>query len=259
MLLCRGKTVKILGSDYDGTLTFGGIGEEKISAIQKWREAGNKFGIVSGRDISFRKMLLEMNFGLKIDFFASCNGGLITDGEGNKISESRSECVDIRALLGDLFAFGCGFARVCAQTNTVVVEDLQNVPEWLLTEDMRSLCNLPKIEYFNQISVMLPTQEASMDVTSRIAQKYGESLNPLRNGKWIDIVPASVNKAEGLRRVAEHFGCSYDCIIAVGDSTNDTDMIREFYSYAMANGVDEIKALANGIVSDVTEIIEKEI
>jgi hydroxymethylpyrimidine pyrophosphatase-like HAD family hydrolase len=36
-------------------------------------------------------------------------------------------------------------------------------------------------------------------------------------------------------------------------------MIREFYSYAMANGVDEIKALANGIVSDVTEIIEKEI
>ena len=39
---------------------------------------------------------------------------------------------------------------------------------------------------------------------------------------------------------------------------DSTAMIREFRSYAMANGVKAIRNLADGIVSDVTEIIEKE-
>jgi hypothetical protein len=36
-------------------------------------------------------------------------------------------------------------------------------------------------------------------------------------------------------------------------------MIREFRSYAMAHGVESIKAMANGIVSNVVEILQKEI
>ena len=51
--------MKILGSDYDGTLTCGGIEETKIAAIHRWREAGNRFGIVTGRVASFRQRLLE--------------------------------------------------------------------------------------------------------------------------------------------------------------------------------------------------------
>ncbi len=57
----------------------------------------------------------------------------------------------------------------------------------------------------------------------------------------------------------EYYGCTHDDVIAVGDNINDFDMIREFYSYAMENGVEEIKKQADGIVSDVTEIFEKEL
>ena len=65
--------MKILGSDYDGTLTAGGIGETKISAIQKWRESGNKFGIITGRNGNVRDELLQKYPDLKCDFFATCN------------------------------------------------------------------------------------------------------------------------------------------------------------------------------------------
>ena len=41
--------MKIIGSDYDGTLNFGGIDEKKLSAIERWRDAGNIFSLVSGR------------------------------------------------------------------------------------------------------------------------------------------------------------------------------------------------------------------
>jgi len=43
--------MKIIASDYDGTLNEGGMDEEKRLAIRKWQEAGNLFGIVSGRRI----------------------------------------------------------------------------------------------------------------------------------------------------------------------------------------------------------------
>ena len=56
----------------------------------------------------------------------------------------------------------------------------------------------------------------------------------------------------------EFFGCTYEDVITVGDNINDIDMIREFRSYAMENGVDEVKKLADSIVSDVTELLEKE-
>ena len=41
--------MKILGCDYDGTLNCGGIDDAKCISIRKWREVGNKFGVVSGR------------------------------------------------------------------------------------------------------------------------------------------------------------------------------------------------------------------
>ena len=48
-------------------------------------------------------------------------------------------------------------------------------------------------------------------------------------------------------------------MIAVGDNINDSAMIAEFRSYAMANGVDEIKNMADDVIDGITELIEKEI
>ena len=49
--------MKIIASDFDGTLNYHGISAEDTAAIAKFRAAGNKFGIVTGRD-------LEWHFGL---------------------------------------------------------------------------------------------------------------------------------------------------------------------------------------------------
>jgi len=68
-----------------------------------------------------------------------------------------------------------------------------------------------------------------------------------------------MNKAQGLRILADYLGADYSDIIAVGDNINDSDMIREFRSYAMENGVDQIKALADFITPGVGELIEKEL
>jgi hydroxymethylpyrimidine pyrophosphatase-like HAD family hydrolase len=89
--------------------------------------------------------------------------------------------------------------------------------------------------------------------------KYGHILNPLQNGTCIDIPHVTVNKTQGLLRVAEHFGVPCENVIAVGDNVNDTDMIRDFYSYAMERGVDSIKKLADATTETVAELIRNEL
>lgn len=245
----KGEKMKILGSDYDGTFTCGGVTEVKLQAIAEWQAAGHKFGIVSGRGGSFWAELKEKYPTLSLDFFASCNGGYIMDGEGKVIFSVKCRSVSLVELVEDVFAFGCGWAYIHGDSSVTVKADNPDfrdaVPCWE--------------EGFSQVAIWLPDENKTKELGEILSRKYGKFLTMLLNGGCLDIVPKGVNKAEGLRRVAEHFGCAEEDVIAVGDNTNDWDMIAAFHSYAMASGKEEIIALADAIVEDITEIFAKEI
>ena len=68
-----------------------------------------------------------------------------------------------------------------------------------------------------------------------------------------------MNKAKGLHRLRELLCVRHEDVITVGDNVNDKDMIEAFRSYAMANGVDMIKELADDITPGITELIDKEL
>jgi hydroxymethylpyrimidine pyrophosphatase-like HAD family hydrolase len=139
------------------------------------------------------------------------------------------------------------------------VENYEDSPTYVVKEDLLLISKYEPDEYFNQVSVFLPSLDKASEVTEKLRTKYMSTLNPLQNGQCIDIVPIGVNKAQGLYRVMEFFGSDHESVIAVGDNINDADMIREFHSYSMKNGVEEIKALADGTVGDITEIFDIEL
>ena len=141
-----------------------------------------------------------------------------------------------------------------------VVAKKENTPSWVDPHDVVMPERLPTLPYFHQISTQFPDDEASAAaVTAKLREKYGHILNPLQNGTCIDIPHVTVNKTQGLLRVAEHFGVPRENVIAVGDNVNDTDMIRDFYSYAMERGVDSIKKLADATTETVAELIRNEL
>ena len=250
--------MKILGSDLDGTLSHGGIGETKCSAIHKWRAAGHKFGIISGRGGHYLAEIWSSYPALELDFFAACNGGYITDGEGRLIHEVRCTNVSVPRFFSDLSTWGCKYIHVNGAHYFCVIAKPEDKPSWISEKDVVLLADVPDLDYFYQISVQAPTEEGAAALVELIRKAYGEWLNPLQNGTCIDIVPVGVNKAQGLYRLMEHYGCSYEDVISVGDNINDADMIREFRSYAMANGVDSIKELANFVIADVVDLIDLE-
>lgn len=251
--------MKVIGSDYDGTLTYGGINETKLLSIQKWRKAGHKFGIITGRDKNFREELIQQFPLLQLDFFAACSGACILDENGAVVYEARCSEVNVSEFLAELFGYGCKFAHISCEKYLCVAENRENIPSYVSEDAAHLLKECPRIDHFHQISVQLPSAEEALAVVEKIQYKHAKWLNPLQNENCIDIVPVGVNKAQGMYRVMEFFGCLHQDVITVGDNVNDIDMIRSFRSYAMENGVEETKKIADAVVSDVTEVIEREL
>jgi Cof subfamily protein (haloacid dehalogenase superfamily) len=243
--------MKILGSDFDGTLTVGGINEAKCQIIRAWREAGNLFGIVSGRGPHYLQHLREQYPDLDMDFFAAYNGAIILDACGKVLDDTKCEEVDSVALTAFLHGAGCPFVFVNSEQSYTVRENGD-----ALRDGECYLSDLPDhLPYFHQVSVQLESPAEAAAVTEQVRAAYGDRLNPLQNHFCIDIVAPTVNKAYGLRRVAALFGGNEADIIAVGDNINDLDMLKAFRSYAMENGVEAVKAVADETVTSVNELI----
>ena len=245
--------MKIIASDYDGTFSYGGIDDVKREAVKRWRRAGNLFGIVSGRGAEDLVRLPAKN-NFEFDFLLASNGAVILNTDGTVRADSRCDGSLAMPLLEFIMSIGCEWASVHTDFRCIIDERDDERLEGEFT-----LGTLPEIRWFNQISTILPDDEGAARVTAAIKERFGEVLNPLQNGRCIDIVSADMNKAQGLYNFLELIGADYDDIITVGDNVNDIDMIAEFRSYAMENGVDEVKAVANCITSGIIEIIEKEL
>lgn len=246
--------MKLIGSDYDGTLNWGGFDDAKREALVRWRAAGNAFAVVSGRPLADLLRMQKENT-LSYEFLVADNGAVIARVDGTAIGETRCAGELARPLAKTMFSNGCPWCDIHTEVNYRVFA----APFEGMAENEYTLETLPPVSYFTQISTMLPDFETSAAVTAVLKEAFGEQLNPLQNGICIDVVRHDVNKAVGLRVLARQLGVAEADIIAVGDNINDTDMITAFRSYAMENGVDSIKALANYTTPSVTALIEREL
>ena len=247
--------MKIIASDYDGTLNFNGIDDKKRMAIATWRSAGNLFVLVSGRhSANVRDLHLEQQFGC--DYFIGSNGAVIRNDANEVVHADCCDMEQLVPLIRYLLELGCPFALVHGAEDWFYVYDRA---ELAVKEPACTLDTMPQVTYYTQVTTWMPTEEEASAVVQKVRERFGDRFNPLQNGTSIDIVRADVNKARGLYRLMELVGAEYSDMITVGDNTNDADMIREFRSYAMENGVQSIKELADFVTPGVAELIQREL
>lgn len=246
--------MKIIASDYDGTLNHGGIDETKINAIDKWRKAGNIFAVISGRSpVDLIRLHREKDFGC--DYLVADNGAVILKTNGEIVCEAHCDGSLAKPLIELIFKSGAGWAFVQTEHDFSVYAD----PADCVDINDFTLCDMPEVSYFNQINTRFDDFQTAAKVTDEIAKAFKGVLNPLQNGVCIDIVRCDINKAEGIYTLIDLIDAKHEDVIAVGDNVNDRDMIEQFRSYAMENGVDSIKAIADDITPGITELIEKEL
>ncbi|MDE7310625.1 MAG: HAD family hydrolase [Eubacterium sp.] len=72
------------------------------------------------------------------------------------------------------------------------------------------------------------------------------------NAQWLEIMPRAASKANAVVQLKELLGC--DRVVAFGDGKNDLDLFEAAdEGYAVANAVDELKAIATGVISSNQE------
>lgn len=245
--------MRLIATDYDGTLNHGGIDQAKRDAIRQWRAAGHKFGIISGRGPDFLPRLQE-ELGEDFDFLASCNGGYATDREGHLLYSAACDTVDTPAFVKDLLDWGAGMVYINYDNLCIRVAspDFQEEYDYLYEE-------MPPISSFYKMAVFFPGPDEASVFAAQVREKYGDRVNPLQNWWCVDIAPIGVNKATGIRRLCQLYGVAEEAVIAVGDNLNDGDMLKAFYSYAMESGHPDAQAMATHVTPNVTDMIWKEL
>ncbi|MCA0987783.1 Cof-type HAD-IIB family hydrolase [Guptibacillus algicola] len=99
--------------------------------------------------------------------------------------------------------------------------------------------------------LILPHDEQLSDLRDTLHKHHAETIeHRVWAAPWnvIEIVKIGLNKAVGLRRLAEHFNVPQDRVIAFGDEDNDLEMIEYAGTgVAMGNAIDPLKNIANEI------------
>ncbi|RAS73762.1 Cof-type HAD-IIB family hydrolase [Priestia endophytica] len=99
-------------------------------------------------------------------------------------------------------------------------------------------------------SILIHANQSQVDdIRSHLSDVHAEVIEHRRWGApfhIIEIVKKGINKAVGLKRVAEHYNIPTQHIIAFGDEDNDFEMIKfAGVGVAMGNAIPSLKEIAN--------------
>ncbi|MBQ4121863.1 MAG: HAD-IIB family hydrolase [Clostridia bacterium] len=252
--------MKFIASDFDGTIHYrDGIAQNVRDALAYWQSLGNKFGIVSGRGI--KNLTYCVNYeNLKCDFLVANNGAVIADGEGKplKVHTGNPDCIlDVATFI---LQYDCRYVCVNDLGEEIFICTKERKESRYKDDDRFVILEeYDQIKPFTQLSTVCRDVALAEELTDLINEKFAGKVTALRNGYCIDIVPHGVNKATGVEDLLLVFGGSHDDVATVGDNSNDYDMIKAFRSYAVANAIDSIKEIATHVVTDLAELVEKEL
>jgi HAD superfamily hydrolase (TIGR01484 family) len=141
------------------------------------------------------------------------------------------------------------------------------------SHETRLLSNPPPAVFVNQLrqrgvqpltvgQVFVATEQPNERAVLDVIRKMGLDLQVILNKGAVMVLPASVNKATGLRAALDELALSAGDVVGVGDAENDEAFLLMCgCGVAVANALDSLKAIAGHVTAGengagVREVIE---
>lgn len=262
---------KILAVDLDGTLTNSRkeITSGTREALRKMQEAGHILALATGRPVPgvmpvVRTLELEKSGGYAI----ACNGGVLIDC---KTGEHVYEKTLPRELVAEVFAFaeelgigiytyaGPGIVAGSRHDEHMEYAAAINHLEIFHPEQPMDLVTGPVTKCMTTVPV-----ERALEIAEKIRGRFGDRMTVLRSEPFfVEMIPAGVDKAQGIASLADRLGMDGRDVIACGDSFNDIAMLKYAgLGVAMANAQEPVKEVADVVTlsndeDGVARVIEK--
>ena len=254
--------MKIAASDYDGTLFRNEvIAKADVEGIRRWRAAGNKFGVVTGRDYGMLAPQLKL-YGIESDYAVCNNGGLICRADGTPLWQGEIPHRTLAEMVkepGVRRSFH--FAFSAADTTYLYHERegswiSREAKQWdftIKTITEQDIMSLPQI---HQFSLGYPEASEAAEVGEILNARYGDVIHAYPNRCSLDVTPKGISKEQGIRKMLELMG--WDCaeICTIGDEINDLPMILGYHGYTVATARPAIQEQARKVYDSVGAMLE---
>lgn len=250
--------MKLFASDYDGTLLYAkNIMPEDLQAIDKWKEAGNAFAIVTGRSYVSIKQQIE-KYNLPVDYLITNNGGMVFDKEGNVLL---SNYLDYVTSLDIIYA--CKMQEgVCSYVvndginrHRIVIDDSNEHRYPNLEPDMpeEEVLNMAK---YAQIVISMSEVELAVSLANILNAYFGESIVAYANNYVVDVVPKGISKATGLDFICEWINVNEEDVYTIGDSYNDIPLMEYgVHGAVMETAFEDVKEHASVEYASVHDMV----
>jgi len=244
----------VLASDYDGTLNlYGSVSSEDKLAIEKWRKAGNLFGIISGR--GYPNICEEIEYyHLSCDFLICNSGSLIYDGGIEPVEQITLDGKILLSLVPFIIDAG-GERAAITNVNERYLVKIDNGRERNPLETWIAMEDLINISSFNQLDTGFEKDAQANEFAEKTNQHFGQYVTAFQNGSNVDIVPAGVDKATGLLHYITLKNVPKQHTLVIGDNYNDLNMIVKFDGYAVTTGKAEVITQAKKAYNSIAGLI----
>lgn len=240
--------------DIDNTLMSDGIIPQKnIDTIKKVRENGSYVFINTARSYGFIPEMLK-----NVDFLDGYIAGIGTDLrlDGKQIFS--------RALTTDELKFiGSHFIN---DTREIAFEGEEDMI-WINPSPRREVITniLSSPDEFDTVykDLKISKMYVQGQLTDEEREIFGKDYILYQHKTYAEFVGKGFGKAAGMKKMTDYLGIPIENCIAMGDSSNDTDMLLAAgISVAMGNAIPEIKEICTYVSCDakdggVAEALEK--
>ncbi|WP_239255081.1 HAD family hydrolase [Listeria ilorinensis] len=254
------KQIDTIVTDMDGTLLLkkgDAIHPLNQEVLSEWQESGKKLFLATGRlDLAILPFIHALKIKLPV---ISCNGGLVRDFEtGEILYKSDIELKKIAELLALLAPLEVDYhiyttKRILGPSYTGKIafftEQNKQLPEneqVPLTVTQDPLAILDEGEFPLKLLIVEGDKAKQQQIKELLADSGMSVLSSAAN--LIDIMNEGIDKAKGLRFLAEKGYLDLSHTLAFGDNENDAGMIElAAIGVAMENGIAQAKEKADFI------------
>lgn len=238
--------IKVIFSDFDNTMLDyyskdNYFDEYKISILNKVREKGIKFCIVTGRSVSFFKQF--PNLMDSVDYIMGSNGACIYDVKDDKFIyqdaiDDYEKIIEFTINNSGGFILNClGLRYKYGSWNNVKCLDYNSNYKYVSDQIVLSF---PK-EKLKE--VLLYLEQFKMINVNNIDYFYNDCV--------IDINEKSVSKGNAIKWLCDYLNVDLDDTMVFGDGDNDKSMFEVVNKgIAVGNAVDKLKVIAKDVALD---------